>query len=361
MFDRTKTKVINIGNVKIGGGNPIAIQSMTNTDTRDWKATVKQIKQLEDVGCEIVRISIPDMEAAKSIKNIKKHIKIPLVADIHFDHRLAIESIRQGVDKLRINPGNIGSKEKVMELVKEAKLAHIPIRIGVNAGSLKEVHEFSTTKDKAKALVKAAIEHVKILERCNFNDIAVSLKASDVKTTIEAYKLFATKRNYPIHLGITESGSIFRGTIKSSVGLGIMLANGLGDTIRVSLTANPIEEVRVAYQILQSLDLRNTGLEIISCPTCSRTKVNLIKIVNELEFALSKIKNTSNKNIKIAVMGCVVNGPGEAKEADFGIAGGLGEGLLFEKGKTICKVPENKWVNKIVYLYKQKIKEQKNG
>ena len=356
MFTRKDTKVINIGGVKIGGGNPIAIQSMTNTNTRDWKATVRQIKELQEVGCEIIRVSVPDMESAKSIKLIKKNIKIPLVADIHFDHRLAIESIKQGVDKLRINPGNIGSKEKVMELVKEAKKAHIPIRIGVNAGSLKEVHEFSTVKDKAKALVKAAIEHVKILENCNFTDIAVSLKASDVETSIEAYKLFASKRNYPTHLGITESGSIFRGTIKSSVGLGIMLSQGIGDTIRVSLTANPVEEVRVAYQILQSLNLRTTGIELISCPTCSRTKVNLIKIVDELEVALSKVqKKNAKKNVKIAVMGCVVNGPGEAKEADFGIAGGIGEGILFQKGKIICKVPEDKWVQKIVQLYKKSI------
>ena len=356
MFTRKDTKVINIGGVKIGGGNPIAIQSMTNTNTRDWKATVRQIKELQEVGCEIIRVSVPDMESAKNIKLIKKNIKIPLVADIHFDHRLAIESIKQGVDKLRINPGNIGSKEKVMELVKEAKKAHIPIRIGVNAGSLKEVHEFSTVKDKAKALVKAAIEHVKILENCNFTDIAVSLKASDVETSIEAYKLFASKRNYPTHLGITESGSIFRGTIKSSVGLGIMLSQGIGDTIRVSLTANPVEEVRVAYQILQSLNLRTTGIELISCPTCSRTKVNLIKIVDELEVALSKVqKKNAKKNVKIAVMGCVVNGPGEAKEADFGIAGGIGEGILFQKGKIICKVPEDKWVQKIVQLYKKSI------
>ncbi|MBQ3943362.1 MAG: flavodoxin-dependent (E)-4-hydroxy-3-methylbut-2-enyl-diphosphate synthase [Elusimicrobia bacterium] len=356
MFTRKDTKVINVGGVKIGGGNPVAIQSMTNTDTRDWKATVKQIKELQETGCEIIRVSVPDMESAKNIKLIKKHIKIPLVADIHFDHKLAIESIKQGIDKLRINPGNIGSKEKVMELVKEAKKAHIPIRIGVNAGSLKEVHEFSSTKDKAKALVKAAVEHVKILEDCDFGDIAVSLKASNVETTVEAYKLFATKRNYPIHLGITEAGSIFRGTIKSSVGLGIMLAQGLGDTIRVSLTANPVEEVRVAYQILQSLGLRSTGVEVISCPTCSRTKVNLIKIVDELEKELAKVQNKSTrKNIKIAVMGCVVNGPGEAKEADFGIAGGIGEGILFQKGKIICKVPEDKWVKKLLSMYKKSI------
>ena len=351
MFTRKDTKVINVGGVKIGGGNPVAIQSMTNTDTRDWKATVKQIKELQETGCEIIRVSVPDMESAKNIKLIKKHIKIPLVADIHFDHKLAIESIKQGIDKLRINPGNIGSKEKVMELVKEAKKAHIPIRIGVNAGSLKEVHEFSSTKDKAKALVKAAVEHVKILEDCDFGDIAVSLKASNVETTVEAYKLFATKRNYPIHLGITEAGSIFRGTIKSSVGLGIMLAQGLGDTIRVSLTANPVEEVRVAYQILQSLGLRSTGVEVISCPTCSRTKVNLIKIVDELEKELAKVQNKSTrKNIKIAVMGCVVNGPGEAKEADFGVACGKGEGLLFRRGEIVRKVKEEEIADELIKL-----------
>ncbi len=224
-----------------------------------------------------------------------------------------------------------------------------------DAGSLKEVHEFSTTKDKAKALVKAALEHVKILEDLDFEDIAVSLKASDVATTVEAYKLFASKRNYPLHLGITEAGSIFRGTIKSSVGLGVMLAQGIGDTIRVSLTANPVEEVRAAYQILQALDLRTTGMELISCPTCSRTKVNLIKIVNDLEMALSKVqKKNIKKNVKIAVMGCVVNGPGEAKDADFGIAGGNKEGILFKKGKIICKIPEKDWVNTLVKLYKEK-------
>ncbi|MFA7074412.1 MAG: flavodoxin-dependent (E)-4-hydroxy-3-methylbut-2-enyl-diphosphate synthase [Endomicrobiaceae bacterium] len=354
MFKRLDTKVINIGGVKIGGGNPIAVQSMTNTDTRDWKATVKQIKELENAGCEIIRVSVPDMESARNIKNIKKNISIPLVADIHFDHRLAIEAIKQGVDKLRINPGNIGSEEKVKELVKEAKAAKIPIRIGVNAGSLKSVHNYSTSYEKAKALVSGAMEHVKILEKSGFYDIAVSLKASDVITTVEAHKLFAKKRNYPLHLGITESGSIFRGTIKSSVGLGIMLQEGLGDTVRVSLTANPVEEVKVAYQILQSLDLRTTGIDIISCPTCSRCKVDLISIVNNLETELSKIKKMAGKkNVKIAVMGCIVNGPGEAKEADFGIAGGVGEGILFKKGKIIKKIPSDKWVQELIYLYKK--------
>ncbi|MDD4165501.1 MAG: flavodoxin-dependent (E)-4-hydroxy-3-methylbut-2-enyl-diphosphate synthase [Endomicrobiaceae bacterium] len=352
MFTRKNTKIINIGGIKIGGGNPIRVQSMTNTDTRDWKATVRQIKELEMYGCEIVRISVPDMESAQNIKNIKKNISIPLVADIHFDHRIAIEAVKQGVDKLRINPGNIGSKEKVVELVKEAKKAKIPIRIGVNAGSLKDVHNFNNPCDRAKALVRGAMEHVKILEDCNFYDIAVSLKASDVSTTVEAHKIFAQKRNYPLHLGITESGSMFRGTIKSSSGLAIMLYSGIGDTIRVSLTANPVEEVKVAYQILQSLNLRNTGVDIVSCPTCSRCKVDLINIVNKLEEELAKIKKTNKKEIKIAVMGCVVNGPGEAKDADFGIAGGHGEGILFRKGKIIGKIPQDLWVKKLISLYK---------
>lgn len=353
MFTRKDTKIITVGGVKIGGGNPITVQSMTNTDTRDWKATVRQIKELERYGCEIIRISVPDMQSAQNIKNIKKNISIPLVADIHFDHRLAIESIKQGADKLRINPGNIGSKEKVIELVKEAKKAKIPIRIGVNAGSLKEVHNFNNSFDRAKALVKGAMEHVKILEECDFYDIAVSLKASDVITTVEAHKLFAKKRNYPLHLGITESGSIFRGTIKSSSGLAIMLYLGLGDTVRVSLTANPAEEVKAAYQILQALNLRSTGVEVVSCPTCSRCKVDLINIVNKLEEELSKIKRESKKEIKIAVMGCVVNGPGEAKDADFGIAGGQGDGILFERGKITGKIPQDLWVKKLISLYKK--------
>ncbi len=353
MFTRKDTKIITVGGVKIGGGNPITVQSMTNTDTRDWKATVRQIKELERYGCEIIRISVPDMQSAQNIKNIKKNISIPLVADIHFDHRLAIESIKQGADKLRINPGNIGSKEKVIELVKEAKKAKIPIRIGVNAGSLKEVHNFNNSFDRAKALVKGAMEHVKILEECDFYDIAVSLKASDVITTVEAHKLFAKKRNYPLHLGITESGSIFRGTIKSSSGLAIMLYLGLGDTVRVSLTANPAEEVKAAYQILQSLNLRSTGVEVVSCPTCSRCKVDLINIVNKLEEELSKIKREPKKEIKIAVMGCVVNGPGEAKDADFGIAGGQGDGILFERGKITGKIPQDLWVKKLISLYKK--------
>ncbi|MDR2616337.1 MAG: flavodoxin-dependent (E)-4-hydroxy-3-methylbut-2-enyl-diphosphate synthase [Endomicrobium sp.] len=353
-YKRNQTKKINVGNVTIGGGSPIAVQSMTNTDTKDWKTTVRQIKHLEEVGCEIVRVSLPTIEAAENVGKIKKRIKIPLVADIHFDHKIAIEAVKQGIDKLRINPGNIGSKEKFESVVKEAKNAHVPIRIGVNAGSLKVVHNFVDNMSKAKALTSAAMEHVKILENLNFEDIVVSLKASDIDTTVQAYKLFASKRSYPLHLGITEAGSLFSGTVKSCAGLGIMLDDGIGDTLRVSLTANPIEEVKVAYSLLQAMHLRSMGLEIISCPTCARCKVDLINIVCEFEKkaaliqGLKKVKNP----IKVALMGCVVNGPGEAKDADFGIAGGNDEGILFKNGQIIGKVKSDKWVSKLIAMLK---------
>lgn len=353
-YKRNQTRQVNIGGVNIGGGSPIAIQSMTNTNTKDWKATVKQIKELENAGCEIVRISLADMEAAKNVSKIKKAINIPLVADIHFDYTIALEAIKQGVDKLRINPGNIGSKEKVEAVVKEAKKARIPIRIGVNAGSLKSVHEFDDNLSRAKELAKAALEHVKILEKHKFYDIVVSLKASNIATTVEAYKIFSSKRDYPLHLGITEAGSIFSGTVKSSAGLGIMLYDGMGDTIRVSLTSNPVEEVKVAYSLLQSLNLRNAGIEIISCPTCSRCEVDLIKIVSEVEKEISKMKNLRNlkKPVKVALMGCVVNGPGEAKDADLGIAGGKKEGILFKDGKIIGKIKPEMWVKKLISMIK---------
>ncbi|MDR1433705.1 flavodoxin-dependent (E)-4-hydroxy-3-methylbut-2-enyl-diphosphate synthase [Candidatus Endomicrobiellum devescovinae] len=356
-YKRNQTRKVNIGGVIIGGGVPIAVQSMTNTNTKDWKATVKQIKQLEEVGCEIVRVSLPDMESAYNVSRIKKNIKIPLVADIHFDYKIALEAIKQGVDKLRINPGNIGSKDKVEILVKEAKKAHIPIRIGVNAGSLKEVHNFFDNASRAKALANAAIEHAKILENHDFFDIVISLKASNVDTTVQAYKIFASKRNYPLHLGITESGSIFSGTIKSSAGLGIMLYDGIGDTVRVSLTADPVEEAKVAYSLLQSLELRSSGIEIISCPTCSRTQVDLIKIVSDMENRVATIKNLRklSKPIKVAMMGCVVNGPGEAKDADFGIAGGKDGGILFKNGEIIGKVKPDNWVPKLVSMIKDRL------
>ncbi|MCA6071293.1 MAG: flavodoxin-dependent (E)-4-hydroxy-3-methylbut-2-enyl-diphosphate synthase [Endomicrobium sp.] len=353
-YKRTQTRKVNIGNVTIGGGSPVVIQSMTNTNSRDWKATLKQIKQLEEAGCEIVRISLPDMESAYNVGKIKKNIKIPLVADIHFDYKIALEAIKQGIDKLRINPGNIGSKDKIEILVKEAKKAHMSIRIGVNAGSLKEIHNFTDNVSRAKALANAAMDHVKILEKHNFKDIIVSLKASSIDTTVQAYKFFATKRNYPLHLGITEAGSIFSGTIKSAAGLGIMLYDGIGDTLRVSLTADPVEEVKMAYFLLQSMGLRNSGLEIVSCPTCSRCQIDLIKIVSEIEKKTSAMKNLKklSKPIKIAMMGCIVNGPGEAKDADFGIAGGKNTGILFKNGEIIGKVKPDKWVQKIVSMIK---------
>jgi (E)-4-hydroxy-3-methylbut-2-enyl-diphosphate synthase len=352
MFTRNRTRKINVGDVMVGGGSPVSVQSMCNTDTRDLKATLRQIKLLEEAGCEIIRVAVPDMESAKNLSKIKKAINIPLVADIHFDWRLAIESISQGIDKLRINPGNIGSAEKVRAVVKAAKSAGIPIRIGVNAGSLKSAHEEKTARGRASKLVASALEHIKILEDNDFFDIAVSLKASDVITTVEAYKLFAEKKNYPLHLGITEAGSLFRGTIKSSVGLGILLHEGLGDTVRVSLTADPVEEVKAAYQILQSLELRSTGIELISCPTCARCEVDLVKIVAEIEKGLSRAHNVISKRtgrpLKVAVMGCVVNGPGEAKDADIGIAGGKKKGILFENGKVVGEVSPGQWADTLI-------------
>ncbi len=362
MFHRSKTRTIRIGNLTIGGGKPVAVQSMTNTPTRDVRATVRQIRQLEDAGCEIVRVGVPDMESARALGKIKNKISIPLVADIHFDHRLALEAISQGVDKLRINPGNIGSRDRVEQVVVAAKKAKVPIRIGVNAGSLAAVHTRSSAEDsvafRAKKLVASALEHIAILESFSFFDIIVSLKASDVATTVAAYRLLSAKKNYPLHLGITEAGSLMRGTVKSSVGLGILLFDGLGDTIRVSLTADPVEEVKVAYQILQSLGLRSTGVEVISCPTCSRCEVDLIGIVNELEGQLVRInrKTTalSSRPVKIAVMGCAVNGPGEAKEADIGIAGAKKTGILFKKGVAAGTVPPDQWVSTLINFIKKK-------
>lgn len=332
---RNETKVISIGNVKIGGGNPVAIQSMCNTDTRDVDATVKQIKSLEMAGCEIIRVAVPDEVAADAIKGIKAGIDIPLVADIHFDHKLALKSIENGVDKVRINPGNIGSKEKVDEVVRACKDKGIPIRIGVNIGSLEKDIEAKLGRT-AEAMVESALFNIKILEELNFDNIAISLKASDIKRTVEAYRKLSEIVNYPLHLGITEAGTPKTGIIMSSVGLGIMLADGLGDTIRVSLTADPVEEVRVAWEILKSLGLRSRGARLVSCPTCGRTEIDLIGLANEVEKALEKI----TKPITVAVMGCVVNGPGEAKEADIGVAGGKGKGVIFEKGKILRTVDE---------------------
>ncbi len=337
------TRVVQIGNLKIGGGNPIRVQSMCNTDTRDAAATIKQILDLEDAGCEIIRVAVPDMVAAKAIKDIKKGIHIPLVADIHFDYQLALESIKNGVDKVRINPGNIGSMENVKKVVDACKDKNIPIRIGINTGSLEKEAEEKYGRT-SQAMVESALKHIQILEKLNFNDIVISLKASDIQRTVEAYRLLSQKVDYPLHLGITEAGTLNIGTVKSSVGLGIMLFEGLGDTIRVSLTGDPIEEVRVGWEILKSLKLRDRGVNLISCPTCGRTEIDLIGLANKVEKALLGV----DKPITVAVMGCVVNGPGEAKEADIGVAGGHHQGVIFKKGQILKTIPEDQILEELL-------------
>lgn len=341
---RKETRKIKVGNVYIGGDSNIAIQSMTNTDTRDVKATINQILKLEAAGCDIVRCAVPDMEAAEAIKEIVKEINIPLVADIHFDYRLALKAIENGVSKLRINPGNIGSIERVKIVAEAAKAKNIPIRIGVNSGSLEKDLLKKYGKVCAEALVESALNHVRILEDVNFKDIVISIKSSDVGQMIESYKLISEKVDYPLHVGVTEAGTIWRGTIKSSVGIGAILSQGIGDTIRVSLTGDVVEEVKVGKEILKSLGYINEGVKFISCPTCGRTQIDLIKIAEEVESRLADL----NKNIKVAVMGCAVNGPGEAREADIGIAGGNGEGLIFKKGEIIKKVKEENLVEELL-------------
>ncbi|PKM49881.1 MAG: 4-hydroxy-3-methylbut-2-en-1-yl diphosphate synthase [Firmicutes bacterium HGW-Firmicutes-7] len=341
---RNDTKVIHIGNTVIGQGNQILIQSMTNTKTEDSKNTVLQIKKLEEVGCDIIRVAVPTQEAARAIKEIKNQIHIPLVADIHFDHRLAVEAIENGADKIRINPGNIGSREKLKIVVEACKVRGIPIRVGVNSGSLEKSILDKYGKPTAEALVESAIYNVTLIEQFDYDNMVVSIKSSDVLQSIEAYELAATKIKYPLHIGITEAGTLFSGTIKSSVGLGIILAKGIGDTIRVSLTGDPLEEIRVAQKVLQALNLYPKGVEIISCPTCGRTQIELIKLANEVEKRCEHI----NKKIKIAIMGCAVNGPGEAREADIGIAGGQGVGLIFKKGEVFKKVKEENLIEALI-------------
>lgn len=346
---RKNTRQIYVGNAVVGGGAPISVQSMTKTDTRDVDATVKQIKSLISVGCEIVRLAVPDIEAAKSIGKIKTKIlkfesQIPMIADIHFDWRLALEAIKQGVEGLRLNPGNIGAKWKVRDVVAAAKERKIPIRIGVNAGSLEKGLLQKYGHPTPESLIESAEGHIKILEDLNFFDIKVSLKASNVMKTVEAYRLFSERYDYPLHIGISEAGPPFSGIIKSSVGLGILLSEGIGDTIRVSLTSEPEDEVRVAYEILKSLGLRRHGPDIISCPTCGRCNIDLKPIALKVESALKDFKEP----ISVAVMGCAVNGPGEAKEADFGIAGGKGIGLVFKKGKVVKKVKQDKLVDALL-------------
>ncbi|MDY3929632.1 MAG: flavodoxin-dependent (E)-4-hydroxy-3-methylbut-2-enyl-diphosphate synthase [Clostridia bacterium] len=329
---------VSVGGVIIGGNAPVSIQSMTNTDTRDIKATVSQILRLEEAGCEIIRCAVPDMEAAQAFKSIKQGIHIPLVADIHFDYRLAIECMKNGADKIRINPGNIGSKERVRMVVEMAKDKGIPIRIGVNGGSLEKDLLEKYKAPTAEALVKSAMRHVEILDELNFSDIVISIKTSDVPTTVKAYQMLDKNTDIPVHVGVTEAGTLRTGLIKSSIGIGTLLSQGIGNTIRVSLTADPMEEVYAAKDILKFLGLKKGGVKFISCPTCGRTQIDLIKIASQVE---EKLKNV-NKDITVAVMGCAVNGPGEAREADIGIAGGKGEALIFSHGKIIKKVREDK-------------------
>ncbi len=339
-----RKRVIEIGNVAIGGGYPVRIQSMTNTKTEDVDATVAQILELENEGCEIVRVAVPDMKAAYAISEIKSRIHIPLVADIHFDYRLAIEAMNRGVDKIRLNPGNIGGIDRVEKVVEVAKAKNIPIRIGVNGGSLEKdlLEKFGGVT--AEALVESAMRHVKIFESLSFFDIVISIKSSDIGLTVKAYRLLDEMVDYPLHLGITEAGTLFSGTVKSSIGIGIMLYEGIGSTIRVSLTGPPVEEIKVAKKILESLGLRSFGIKIISCPTCGRTEVDLVKIANLLEERVKGI----DKDITLAVMGCAVNGPGEAKEADLGIAGGKGEFLLFKKGIVVQKFKEDEIIDAVM-------------
>lgn len=335
---REQTKVIQIGNVKIGGGNPVAIQSMTNTKTEDVAATVAQILKLEEAGCDIIRCAVPTMEAAQALSEIKKQIHIPLVADIHFDYRLAIAAMENGADKIRINPGNIGSTERVKAVVDAAKERNIPIRVGVNSGSLEKDIVEKYGKVTAQGLVESALDKVRMIEEMGYDNLVISIKSSDVLMCIQAHELIAKQTNYPLHVGVTESGSLIAGNIKSAIGLGNILYQGIGDTIRVSLTGDPVEEVRSAKLILKSLGLRKGGVTVVSCPTCGRTQIDLIGLAGKVEKMVEDI----DLDIKVAVMGCVVNGPGEAKEADLGIAGGKGEGLLIKKGEVIRKVPEDK-------------------
>ena len=337
MTYRDNTKVIHIGNKVIGGGNPILIQSMTNTRTEDVKATVEQIHRLEAAGCEIIRCTVPNEEAARAVKEIKKEISIPLVADIHFDYKMAIAAMENGADKIRINPGNIGSKDRIAAVVSCAKERNIPIRVGVNSGSLEKELVEKYHGVTAEGLVESALDKIGIIEDLGYDNMVVSIKSSNVMLCAKAHEILAEKCKYPLHVGITEAGTVYGGNIKSSIGLGIILSQGIGDTIRVSLSGDPVEEIKTAKFILRTLGLREGGIEVVSCPTCGRTKIDLIGLANKVENMVADIP----LDLKVAVMGCIVNGPGEAKEADIGIAGGKGEGILIKKGQVIKKVPED--------------------
>lgn len=344
LIERKATRQIRVGNVLVGGNAPILVQSMCNTDTRDVKATIEQIERLQDAGCDIIRVAIPDMEAAQAVKAIKGAIEIPLVADIHFDYRLAIECMKNGVDKIRLNPGNIGGRDRVKAVADMAKERRIPIRIGVNSGSIEKniIEKYGGVTPEG--MIESAMNHAAMLEEVDFSDIAISIKASSVAMTIAAYRLLSKQTSYPLHVGVTEAGTIYKGTIKSSVGIGCLLAEGIGDTIRVSLTGDPVEEIRAGREILKSLGLLQQGIEVVSCPTCGRTRIDLIGIANQVEPILEKL----DKNIKVAIMGCAVNGPGEAKDADIGIAGGVNEALLFKKGVIIRKIPQDRIVEELI-------------
>ena len=342
---RNHTKVIRIGERVIGGGNPILIQSMTNTKTEDVEATVAQILELEKAGCEIIRCTVPTKEAAEAIAQIKKRIHIPLVADIHFDYQMAILAMENGADKIRINPGNIGGRERLEAVVKVAKERNIPIRVGVNSGSLEKELVAKYAGVTAEGIVESALDKVRMIEECGYDNIVISIKSSDVLMCVKAHELIAKQTDYPLHVGITEAGTLFSGNVKSSVGLGLILHQGIGDTIRVSLTGNPVEEIKTAKLILRTLGLRKGGIEVVSCPTCGRTKIDLISLANQVETMVEEFP----LDIKVAVMGCVVNGPGEAKEADIGIAGGIGEGLLIKKGEVIRKIPEEQLLEALRY------------
>ena len=343
-FKRKMTRKVRIGNGFIGGDAPLTVQSMTNTNTADVSATVEQIKRLEDAGCDIVRVAVPNREAAEAVREIKRAIAIPLVADIHFDYRLALTCITGGVDKIRLNPGNIGGSERVRMVVEAAKPRGIPIRIGVNSGSVEKHILEKYGGVSAEGMVESALDHARMLEELDFEDIIFSLKASSVPMTIEAYRIISKKTNYPLHIGVTEAGTIFGGTVKSAAGIGCLLSEGIGDTLRVSLTGDPVEEVRVGIEILKALGLRKTGVEFVSCPTCGRTQIDLIRVANEVQERLVGC----DKQIRVAVMGCAVNGPGEAREADIGIAGGKGEALLFKKGEIIRKIPQDRIVEELL-------------
>ena len=333
---RRKSRRIYIGSVPIGDGAPVAVQSMTNTDTRDVLATVAQIKRLEEAGCEIVRLAVPDETAADALQRIKREVSAPLIADIHFDYRLAISAIKAGADGLRINPGNIGGRDKLEKVINEAGTRDIPIRIGVNAGSLQKDILEKYGHPTPEAMVESALEHIRLFEDMDFTNIKISMKSSNVLNTISAYELLSDKTDYPFHLGVTEAGTLISGTVKNAIGIGMLLHEGIGDTIRVSLSRDPVEEVKAAYEILRALDMRHRGPEIISCPTCGRTEIDLFSIVEAVEKGLEGITASP----KVAVMGCVVNGPGEAREADIGVAGGRGQGVLFKKGEVVDKFPE---------------------